>query len=323
MEIPTIDLDAKFTQDDVREKQLASLRIASQELGCFYVKCPKFDLGYLRSLEGLLHRYFALPLRDKMENHISKSPLHRGYFPVGEENAKGSEIRDQKEGFDLALHLPGDDPDVVAGLPFHGPNVYPKQPLDFKDFVDELYLRFRSTAEQLCQFFAEAAGLPTDYFLPMVTKPLAQLRLLHYPSTEHASDEGERVGAGEHTDYGILTLLWQDNVGGLEVRDIAGRLHPVEPKQDLLFCNIGDAMERFTNGQWRAAPHRVMNRSADSRYSAAFFFDPNYHTILKPLPTFADDKAPRFPEISMGQFLLGSFDETFAYRESANAGSVQ
>lgn len=316
--IPIIDLtllDNDGNRKSQRDLLVRTTKQACEDIGSFYVKSPLLDQVYLQSIENLIHRYFDLPLEAKMKHHISLSPLHRGYFPTGEENAKGSTIKDIKEGFDLALHLSSDDPDVKKGTPFYGQNVYPEEPADFEYLITDFFDRLRSTAEDLCKVFAEAVGLDQNYFLPMLTKPLAQLRILHYPAT-NAVPEDHGVGAGEHTDYGILTLLWQDQVGGLEVRDHSGRLLPVRPKIGHLFCNIGDAMQRLTNDFWIATPHRVVSNNEKSRFSAAFFFDPNYDTLLEPLSPFTNDSPPKYQPITMGAYLRHSFDGTFSYRET-------
>jgi isopenicillin N synthase-like dioxygenase len=206
----------------------------------------------------------------------------------------------------------------MSGVPFHGPNIYPRNPTDFKAVMEGYYDAMRLLAERLCVLFARALNLTPHYFLKYFTRPLAQLRILHYPSqgpNPSAMVTSLPLGCGAHTDYGILTLLWQDSVGGLEIMLPSGRWIGAPPQEGALFCNLGDMIQRWTNGFWRAAPHRVVNLTRQARYSAAFFFDPNYDCVIAPLDQFVTDSTPPlFEPVTMGDYLRNGFDGTFAYR---------
>ena len=307
---PTIDWclrDEKSKKNPI----VNDVRRACKEFGCFYLVNHYVTDDLLKSVEFLCHKYFSLPLNDKMKTDISKSVHHRGYFSIGYENAKGKTEMDFKEGFDIALDLPLDDPDVIIGKPLHGPNVWPMKPENFHAIMQEFYNTLKKTAEDLSSVIAEAIGLPPDHFYSMTTKPLAQLRILHYPP----SFNKHKIGAGTHTDYGIVTLLWQDNIGGLEIQAPNGNWIAVPPISGALFCNIGDVIQRITNDKFKATVHRVMNKTKCSRYSAAFFFDPNYDSIIESHPKFLRDKIPKYSPIRMGEYIAGSFDSTFAYRK--------
>jgi isopenicillin N synthase-like dioxygenase len=163
--------------------------------------------------------------------------------------------------------------------------------------------------------FALALDLPEDFFADKVTKPLTTLRLLHYPPQEGRIDES-RLGAGAHTDFGCFTMLWQDDAGGLQVRNSAGEFIDAVPIAGTFVVNVGDMMARWTNDRFASTTHRVINASGRERYSMAFFFDPNFDAEVSCLPTcLAPGESPHYPPTTSGQHLLDRIAETFEYRQ--------
>jgi isopenicillin N synthase-like dioxygenase len=313
--MPVVDM-SPFLADPREGPRKVAREVSSAclEMGAFYLSNHEVPTVAIRDLYEIAKQFFALPQEKKSAFHISKSEHHRGYFPVGEENAKGNAIADLKEGFDMALELPPDDPDVIAKKPLHGPNVWPTEPPTFRPILEAYYSEMRRLSEQLCEIFAIGLGLPTRFFLDKVSKPLAQFRLLRYPPQPRQA-EGHAIGAGTHTDYGIVTVLWQDEVGGLQIQTRDGAWVDVLPQEGMFICHIGDALQRWTNDEWQATVHRVVNASGRERYSAAFFFDPDYDCLIKPLSQFVNASRPaRYPPVTMGEYVAQSFDETFTYR---------
>ncbi len=136
-------------------------------------------------------------------------------------------------------------------------------------------------------------ALPLDFFADKIDEPLATLRLLHYPTTP----PGE-IGAGEHTDYGNVTLLATDDVGGLEVRTRAGEWVAAPPLAGAFIVNIGDCLMRWTNDVYVSTPHRVINASGRERYSIAYFFDPNPDALVEAIPScIAPGETAKYPPI--------------------------
>jgi isopenicillin N synthase-like dioxygenase len=166
---------------------------------------------------------------------------------------------------------------------------------------------------------ALSLGLDADYFHSRYTsRPTLLFRIFHYPPSA-ANDA--RWGVGEHTDYGLLTLLAQDDAGGLQVNTAHGWLE-VPPIPETLVCNIGDMLDRLTGGYYRSTPHRVRNTSGRERYSFPFFFDPAFDAEIEPLPARAsltkDDSASRWDKTnvhafsgSYGDYLLGKVAKVF------------
>ncbi len=149
---------------------------------------------------------------------------------------------------------------------------------------------------------------------------MATLRLLHYPPQPAKAATGQ-IGAGEHTDYGDITLLMTDEVGGLEVKRRDGGWIQAPYMAGAFVCNIGDCLMRWTNDTYVSTPHRVVNRGGRERYSVAFFLDPNPDAEVACLPTCVSDERPaRYPPVSGADYLAGRLDATYGFRQ-AQAGT--
>lgn len=314
--LPIVDL-SEFRAGHGKVEAAAAAARACEEIGFFYLTGHGVAETLMAGGLAETKRFFDLPEAEKLALHISKSPLHRGYFPVFEEATDPSLIKgDLKEGFDLARDLPPDDPEVLAGLPLHGPNVWPENLPGFRETLERYFAEMRRLAEELMGCFALGLGLEEDFFADKIDRPLAQLRLLHYPPQD-ATPLAEAVGCGTHTDYGCLTILNQDDNGGLIVRDRKGEWIEVPPLAGAFVVNIGDQLARWTNGRFAATPHRVINRSGRERYSMPFFFDPNFDALVECLPSCLEEgEAPKFDPVLAGEYLIGRYNDTFAYRKA-------
>jgi isopenicillin N synthase-like dioxygenase len=166
---------------------------------------------------------------------------------------------------------------------------------------------------------ALSLGLEADYFRERYTgDPTILFRVFHYPN---APMDFDGWSVGEHTDYGLLTLLIQDEAGGLEVKSPAGWI-PATPIPNTIVCNIGDMLDRLTGGLYRSTPHRARNVSGRSRLSFPFFFDPGFDAEIVPLPEratgIADDRETRWDRQSVhafrgtyGDYLLDKVSKVF------------
>jgi isopenicillin N synthase-like dioxygenase len=227
---------------------------------------------------------------------------------------------DWKEGLYLGSELPADDPRVRAGTPLHGPNLWPDTPADLRETV----LAYLDAGAAVCATVLRGIALsldqPADYFEQRYTRdPLLLLRLFNYPS--RPAPEGAAWGVGEHTDYGLLTLLYQDGTGGLEVHTPDGWVD-APPLPGTFVCNLGDMLDRMTRGLYRSTPHRVrLNTSGRDRLSVPLFFDPNFFSTPAPidgLPAAGDDRATRWDGASVhafsgtyGDYLLRKVGQVF------------
>lgn len=242
----------------------------------------------------------------------------RGWFPIAGELTSG--IPDLKEGLYLGEELGADDPRVTAGLPVHGANLWPDAVPALRPAV-EAYLGAATLAgEALMRGMALTLGLGADHFSDGLTRnPTLLFRIFHYPAVHPGAASDEGFGVGEHSDYGLLTLLGQDDKGGLEARTPGGWID-VPPRGDALVINVGDMFERLTRGRFRSALHRVVNRAGVSRYSFPLFFDPDFDAPVEPLPiagveaTYGkrwDDVDLHAPIGTYGDYLLGKVSRVF------------
>jgi isopenicillin N synthase-like dioxygenase len=177
----------------------------------------------------------------------------------------------------------------------------------------------RTLSARVHRLFALDLGLKRDFFDPFFSNPMATLRLLHYPSVPRI--EQKEPGAGAHTDYGNITLLAQDSVGGLEVRWRDGRWISAPPISNTFICNIGDCLMRWSNDTYVSNPHRVVSPVERERYSIAYFSDPDPEADIRCLPGCSSaTNPPHYAPISAADYLRQRFEATYAYRR-AGAGA--
>src|SRR5262249_42118226 len=147
---------------------------------------------------------------------------------------------------------------VRARRPLHGPNLFPAYPAGLRAAVLAYIDALTSLGHALVRGIALGLGLDGDWFADHLTDdPTVLFRIFHYPP---APDDDADWGVGEHTDYGLLTILRQDTAGSLEVHSRGGWV-PAPPIEGSFVCNLGDMLERMTGGRYRSTPHRVRNTS--------------------------------------------------------------
>jgi len=299
-----------------RRQAAAQLYNACTQVGFFYIKHHGVPQAVIDQAFAQTQRFFALPLSEKMKIHISQSNNHRGYVPLLEENTDPMAKGDLHEALDFALEVPSNDPDVLAGKTLYGPNVYPAELSGFREAIDQYYWALYQLGHRIFQAFALALDLPEDYFDAKITKPLAQLRLLHYPPQSNCIDE-QQIGTGAHSDYECFTILAQDAVGGLQVLNSAGEWISAMPIPGTFVVNIGDQMARWTNDLFASTVHRAINRATEARYSIPYFFGPNYDTMIETLQTCVrGDKPAKYQPVIAGEYIISRFNETFSYRQT-------
>jgi isopenicillin N synthase-like dioxygenase len=206
----------------------------------------------------------------------------RGWFPLGGELTSG--VPDRKEGIYFGSEHPPDHPRVLAGVALHGRNQFPDDG-ELRTVVLDWLDALRPVADAVMRAIALGLGLPAEWFEQHLTDdPTILFRIFHYPPEPAGGVSATQWGVGEHTDYGLLTLLAQDQLGGLEVRALDGSWINVEPRPGAIVCNLGDMLERLTGGRYRSTPHRVRNTSGASRLSFPYFFDPSWDATVPTLP---------------------------------------
>lgn len=315
-EVPLVDLGPLLDGSDPGRvaKEVAA---ACEGVGFLYVTGHGVPQHLVEAAFAQARALFDLPLEVKQRWHIRQSAAHRGYVPLFEENTDPGATADRKEAFDLGIDLPADDPDVLAGKPLHGPNLWPDPTLlpGFRPAIEAYDAEMRRLAGTLLRAFALGLGLPEQWFADKTDRPLAQLRLTHYPPQADRLERRE-LGCGAHTDYGCLTVLAQDEVGGLQLLNAADEWIDAPAVPGTFVVNLGDQMARWSNDRFRATRHRVINLSGRARYSLPYFFDPNYDTWVEALPScLAPGETPRHAPVLAGEWLARRLTATFDYRQ--------
>ncbi len=290
--LPIIEVSPLFgTNASERAAEADHIRAACERHGFFYAVGHGVSEETLAALDAASRRFFALPERAKMKIAMSRGGrAWRGYFPVGGELTSGRP--DLKEGIYLGTELGPDHPRVRKGVPMHGANLWPEEVPELRAVVEAFMAGATRAAAALMEGVSLSLGLDAGYFERTYTAdPTVLFRVFHYPAKGPvAIDWTGSWGVGEHTDYGLLTLLAQDEHGGLEVKGPDGWI-AAPPIPGALVCNIGDMLERLTGGRYVSTAHRVMNTSGESRLSFPLFFDPDFEARMVPLPGAAVDAA--------------------------------
>jgi len=296
MPLPLIDLAA-----GTRAQHAAAIDHALRGPGFFAIRGHGVDSGAREAAFRAAHRFFALSDEAKTRWHVDHHPtgLKRGFDPIGWQSLDVGQPHDLKESFYL-------------GVEAIGPNQWPDEALVPGFHVAcHGYMRAMNTvARRLMGLFELALGLPAGYFDDFMRHPTCTARLLHYPPQPADAAPGQ-IGCGAHTDWGALTLLAQDEAGGLQVQTLDGWID-VPPNPDVLVVNAGDMMPRWTNDRWRSTPHRVINRlSGRDRWSIAYFFDLDDEASIEPLEVCVSAaNPPRYAPITAGQHLVEMYRRT-------------
>lgn len=316
--LPIIDLSAGS-----RDELATQLDRACADYGFFYLVGHGIDAARVARLMTLSREFFARSEQAKLAidmNHGGRA--WRGYFPVGRELTSGTP--DRKEGIYFGTELGEDDLRVARGLPLHGRNQFPEL-AGFREAVLTYMSDSTQLGHRLMALLAHGLGLDGGFFEAHYTAdPLILFRIFNYPGFADSTQPvaASRWSVGEHTDYGLLTLLKQDSVGGLQVRHGEGWID-VPDVPDSFVCNVGDMLERLTNGRYLSALHRVLNSTAGNRLSMALFFDPSFDTQLMPIAGVRPDSATAHTRVrwdhldpnahvgTYGEYLLGKVGKVF------------
>jgi isopenicillin N synthase-like dioxygenase len=246
--------------------------------------------------------FFALPEEVKRKYFIEGQSGQRGYTPFGIETAKGLQAHDLKEFWHVGRDLPAGHKYESSMLP----NVWPAEVAGFKETFQELYQEFDRAGLKVLRAIARFLKVDEEYFTDTVRDGNSVMRLLHYPAQDEPT--GNHIRAGAHEDINTITLLLGAEEAGLELKTKDGRWIPVSPKEGELVINIGDMLQRLTNGRLRSTSHRVVNpapdRASHARYSMPFFlhFRPDF--MIEALPgTVPPGEQPKWQPISSHEYL--------------------
>jgi len=308
-EVPIIDLGS----DDLKA-MAAKVRDACRNSAFFYIANHGLPSAVVDNAFGVARDFFALPLEEKMKIH--KNKYHRGYLPLGTTQYPGQK-KDLKDSFDFGVDLPLDDPDVVAGLPMHGPNQWPDI-AGFRLALEAYSDGIRAAGMKLLKVLAISLDLDQDYFTKFYVKPTITTRVIHYPRPEEGHDEDFGIGALTHTDYGHITILAQDPAGGLEIQLPNGEWISAPFIDNTFVVNLGDLMARWSNDVYRSNPHRVVNRLGRSRMSIPTFLNPTYNALVECIPTCTNaDNPPKYESVKAGEYVTNKIRSNQGYQTPA------
>lgn len=310
--IPVIDISTLVTADAAEiAKAAQTIGNACRDIGFFYIVGHGVSDALMSSVFAASKAFFAQPLAEKRKLLYSAQSSNRGYVPMKGEALDPSKPSDLKEAFNAGLDVSADDAEVLAGVKFRAPNLWPEQ-AGFRETMLAYYAAVWEVGKALHRAFAVDLGMSSEFFADKLDRPMAVLRLLHYPQRPDHFEEGQ-LGAGAHTDYGCVTLLATDMAGGLEVRTRDGKWLEAPPMPDAFVCNIGDCLMRWTNDIYVSTPHRVVNPTGSERYSVAFFLYPNPDTIVACVPTCSGPaNPPRYAAIRGDDYLQSKLDASYA-----------
>lgn len=302
--LPIVDLAPLADGEAGLASVAAAIGAACRDVGFFFVVNHGVPRALMDEAFDASRRFFDLPLPAKQAISMDVVGGNRGYSALLREALDPALGPDRKEAFNVGLDLAPDDPDLLAGQKFRALNAWPA--LDgFRDTTLRYFDACSALALRIHRAMAHDLGLEPDFFAQKFRKPMATLRLLRYPATNGADGE---IGAGAHTDYGNITLLATDDVGGLEVRTRDGRWIAAPPRPGAFVVNIGDCLMRWTNDIYVSTPHRVVNASRRERYSIAFFFDPDPDALVVAIPSCLGGQAAKYQPILAADYLKFRLD---------------
>ena len=307
-EVPMIDL-APLHEGSIDGYQQVAQAIdhAYSTVGFGYLVNHGIPQRLIDALFTASKEFHALPNAEKMQIEVNE--FHRGFIPINTSTTRTSSVANvtkpnQSESFMLMHELPPDDADLLARAPLAGPNQWPASLPNFYQAVTAYNDAMVSLARKLVRTISLALGGELTDFDPYFARPTTFLRMLYYPPQAPQSPD-DLFGSAPHTDYGFITILVQDEVGGLQVRNPAGDWIDAPYIPGTFVMNTADILHRWSNGRLISTPHRVINRSGRARYSNPFFFDPNMHAEITPLPSCVSaDHPAKYEPVIYGEYLM-------------------
>lgn len=255
-----------------------------ETVGFLYVVNHGIPESLITALFGVANEFFALPEPDKIKLRLGASTGFRGYLPAGVDG--GTAAGNRKEAFQILREV--DDRKKSPSPIFNRPNLWPSSPPAFRETMLSYFAAAEKLADTLLRLFAIGLDVPETTFSSNFDTPLSMLRLLHYPPQPAT---GSAIGSQPHTDTGAITILAQDDTGGLEAVNDLGQWTKVKPVEGSLVINLGGMMKLWSDGRFAATPHRVINASGRDRISIPFFASPNFETSISPVISTRERKA--------------------------------
>jgi len=294
--IPLVDLKSSDA--------VLTIRQACEQTGFFYLVNHAVPRALIDAQYAATARLFDLPAEGKAVLSSRFSTAGNGYDPMNSQILQKGAASDLKESYHCGPELDADHPYVQRGLPRYGHNLWPSNLPGFRAQCLAYFTTMQGLGEQIMDGIALSLDLPQRWFRPYYNLPMSDLRLLHYPSVDGPALP-DQFGAGAHTDWGAVTILAQDDVGGLEVMTADGDWIDAPPIPGSFVINIGQLIARWTNGRYRSNLHRVRtNRTGRSRYSIPFFYNPDFDARIECLDIcLGEGGTPRWAPCTAGEHI--------------------
>jgi isopenicillin N synthase-like dioxygenase len=315
--VPVIDLAPALDGDLPARKAVAwEIHKACRDIGFFYVANHGVPASLVDAQLEWTRRFFALPIEQKLALHMNNVSSFSGYEPLAGQTLDTDSPPDLKEGYYYGEELPDSHPYVQEGIRGYGRNQWPGGLPGFREQVLAYHDAVLALGHRLMGLIALSLDLPEDHLAPLYRYPSGNVRLVHYPP-QPANATFNQLGAGAHTDWGGITLLLQDDIGGLEVENAAGEWIPATPVPGTFVINLGDMIARWTNDLYHSNMHRVLNNNAAGRdrYSVPYFFSPDHKAPIECLPTCTGPgNPPKYPRCTSGEHLMEMFNRTYGLK---------
>ncbi len=306
-ELAIIDLGQCSQNPGTEWEQIGrNLCQAATQHGFFYVSNHGISSQLIETAFNLTEKFFALPLEKK--NLVGMTQGHRGFLQIGTSVMEGYSAADQKESFIWGPEYSNNSQPNQSETELLAKNKWPACLPEMQSPLNQLFRTVHTCTDKILRAMATGLGVNADYFTRHFRNPTSRGSLIHYPAT---TEQQEQYGVSPHTDFGCLSLLFQREPG-LHVQTKQGKWEMVDILPDTIVVNIGDLMERWSNGKFRSVPHYVKNLKPQDRHSIVFFVDPASNTVIEPVVSDGDKR--RFEPIGCAEYITGRFDKSFTYR---------
>ena len=308
--VPVIDIKKINSASDKHEIS-KELYKASTDLGFIYIKNHDISENLINDLRTDGLNFFRSTTEDKSKVLITKK--HRGWLGFGGAKMGDKAKPDLKESFIWGYQY--DDGSLPDDHQLRGFNKWPKFLPSLQQNAMSYFHQINELAKNLLTCFAMGLNLKENFFIRNCNAPLSRASLVYYP--DQPKEMGEmQFGVSEHTDFGLLTILSQDSVGGLQIKGLDGQWFHAPPIEGTLIVNVADLLSRWTGGIYKSTPHRVVNSSGQERLSIVLAFDPDPETLINPGEIPEIEKNTNEEPITCGDYLIWRFNKAFSYRKN-------
>lgn len=307
--VPVIDLS-----EDI-DIVAAAIHEAASGIGFFYIANHGIDRETTDEAFAAARLFFDMP--EGIKRTVAVGTDQRGWMAPGMSMLPGARAADRKEVFFWGREIAADDPDM--GKPMVAPNRWPEDTVPcLREGIAPYYGAVCDVGARVMAAVAVSLGGSPEDFAPFYARPLARGQAVYYPPRTPEDEAEGRFGVAPHTDFGVLTLLLQDDSGGLQVRRPNGEWIDAPPMPGTLVCNIGDLLQRWSNDRFVSTVHRVINRTTGARYSIPVFYDPRTDAVIDPHLFLREGETARHSPITPGEHIAGRNRESFSqYSQTA------